>query len=136
VRGDPLFDEPLYVISVAARLAAMHPQTLRMYERRGLVLPRRLANNRRLYSQQDVERLRRIQELTETGLNLTGVERVLALEQTVARMQHEMERMQAQLDAAADQLRREVRLAERSQRHDLVPVQRGLLEVRQRRRRG
>lgn len=136
MRGDPLFDEPLYVISVAARLAAMHPQTLRMYERRGLVLPRRLANNRRLYSQQDVERLRRIQELTETGLNLTGVERVLALEQTVARMQHEMERMQAQLDAAADQLRREVRLAERSQRHDLVPVQRGLLEVRQRRRRG
>jgi MerR family transcriptional regulator, heat shock protein HspR len=134
VRGDPMFDEPLYVISVAARLAAMHPQTLRMYERRGLIVPRRLANNRRLYSQQDVEHLRRIQELTETGLNLTGVERVIALEQTVARMQLEMERMQAQLDAAAARLRREVELAQRAQRRDLVPVQRGMLQVRSKRR--
>jgi MerR family transcriptional regulator, heat shock protein HspR len=129
-----MFDEPLYVISVAARLAAMHPQTLRMYERRGLVIPRRLANNRRLYSQQDVENLRRIQELTETGLNLTGVERVIALEQAMAVMQREMERMQAQLDAAAEHLRREVELAQRAQRRDLVPVQRGMLQVRSRRR--
>ena len=129
-----MFDEPLYVISVAARLAAMHPQTLRMYERRGLVIPRRLSNNRRLYSQQDVENLRRIQELTETGLNLTGVQRVLALEQTVARLQLEMERMQAQLDAAAEHLRREVQLAQRAQRRDLVPVRRGMLQVRDRRR--
>lgn len=132
MRDDPLFNEPLYAISVAARLAAMHPQTLRMYERRGLVIPRRLANNRRLYSQQDVQNLRRIQQLTETGLNLTGVERVLALEQTMAAMQLEMERMRVQLEAAAEEMRREVELATRAQRRDLVPVRRGLLQVRDR----
>ena len=80
---DPLFDRPVYVISVAAELASMHPQTLRTYERRGLVKPKRLPNKRRLYSQHDVERLRRIQELTDTGLNLVGVERVLELESMV-----------------------------------------------------
>ena len=69
------------MISVAAELAGMHPQTLRMYERRGLVHPQRTAKNTRRYSQRDVERLRRIQELTDLGLNLAGVERVLAMEQ-------------------------------------------------------
>jgi MerR family transcriptional regulator/heat shock protein HspR len=110
------------MISIAAELSAMHPQTLRMYERRGLLHPRRSARNTRLYSQQDVERLRRIQELTEVGLNLAGVERVLQLEEQMVELHAEMERMHAQLARAAERLRAEVREAERAQRHELVPV--------------
>jgi len=124
---DPLFDRPVYVISVAAELAAMHPQTLRTYERRGLVTPKRLPNKRRLYSQRDVERLRRIQELTDTGLNLVGVERVLELESVVDQLEGEMESLRDQLSASARRLRDEVRKAERSHRRDLVRVSRGEL---------
>ncbi|NLG64520.1 MAG: MerR family transcriptional regulator [Actinobacteria bacterium] len=119
---DTLFDRPVYVISVAAELASMHPQTLRMYERRGLVAPRRLPNNRRMYSQQDLERLRRIQELTEIGLNLAGVERVLELEHLVASLQADMERLRAEMEEAARRFRKEVQRVEQSHRHDLVPV--------------
>ena len=74
------------MISVAAELAAMHPQTLRLYERRGLLAPQRSAKNTRRYSRDDVARLRRIQELTELGLNLAGVERVLAMEEQLTAM--------------------------------------------------
>jgi MerR family transcriptional regulator/heat shock protein HspR len=73
-------DQGVFMISVAAELAHMHPQTLRIYEARGLIQPKRSPKNTRLYSQRDVERLRRIQRLTAEGLNLAGVERVLALE--------------------------------------------------------
>ena len=73
-------DRGVFMISVAAELADMHPQTLRMYEARGLIAPQRSPKNTRLYSQRDVELLRRIQQLTAEGLNLAGVERVLALE--------------------------------------------------------
>lgn len=73
-------DQGVFMISVAAELAHMHPQTLRMYEARGLIQPKRSPKNTRLYSQRDVERLQRIQQLTAEGLNLAGVERVLALE--------------------------------------------------------
>src|SRR5918999_5199197 len=84
----------VYMISVAAELAEMHPQTLRMYEARGLITPKRSAKNTRLYSQRDVEQLRRIQQMTgEEGLNLAGVETVLELERTVARMRSELARM-------------------------------------------
>src|SRR5919106_1824711 len=76
----------VFMISVAAELAEMHPQTLRMYEARGLITPKRSPKNTRLYSYEDVERLRRIQGMTEEGLNLTGVETVLELEEQVARM--------------------------------------------------
>lgn len=110
------------MISIAAELAAMHPQTLRLYERRGLLQPRRSAKNTRLYSRADVDRLQRIQELTELGLNLAGVERVLALESQMAVMREQMERLQAELDRAADDLRDQVREVERSMRHDLVPA--------------
>jgi MerR family transcriptional regulator/heat shock protein HspR len=120
--ADRLYDKPLFMISIAAELSAMHPQTLRMYERRGLLRPRRSAHNTRLYSQQDVERLQRIQELTEVGLNLAGVERVLQLEEQMAELHAEMERMHAQLARAAERLRDEVREAERAQRHELVAV--------------
>ena len=110
------------MISIAAELAAMHPQTLRLYERRGLVQPQRSAKNTRLYSRADVDRLQRIQELTELGLNLAGVERVLALESQLAVMREQMDRLQAELARAADDLRDQVHQVERSMRHDLVPV--------------
>ena len=83
--------EPLYVISVAAKLVDMHPQTLRMYERVGLVKPARTANNIRLYSDVDIERFRQIQRLTSVGLNLAGVEMVLELLGRMERMRQELE---------------------------------------------
>ena len=110
------------MISIAAELAAMHPQTLRLYERRGLLQPQRSAKNTRLYSRADVDRLQRIQELTERGLNLAGVERVLALESQMAVMREQMARLEAELARAADDLRDQVRQVERSMRHDLVPA--------------
>jgi len=117
-------DRPLFMISVAAELAGMHPQTLRLYERRGLVRPQRTAKNTRRYSQHDVERLRRIQELTELGLNLAGVERVLAMEEQLMTMQRQMQLLQQRLDEAAAAMRREVERVERSHRMELVPVSR------------
>jgi MerR family transcriptional regulator/heat shock protein HspR len=83
----------VFMISVAAELAHMHPQTLRMYEARGLIEPQRSAKNTRLYSQRDVERLRHIQQLTATGMNLAGVEIVLEMEAEVERMKAKLERM-------------------------------------------
>ena len=83
----------VFMISVAAELAQMHPQTLRMYEARGLIEPQRSAKNTRLYSQRDVERLRHIQRLTSEGLNLAGVETVLNMEAEVQRMRAKLERM-------------------------------------------
>jgi MerR family transcriptional regulator/heat shock protein HspR len=128
-------DSPVFLISVAAELAGMHPQTLRMYERRGLVHPGRTAKNTRRYSRHDVERLQRIQRLTETGLNLAGVERVLALEEQMVAMAAELERLQGLLEDAAAQMRREVERVERSHRFDLVPVQRAQIIPLGRRRR-
>jgi MerR family transcriptional regulator/heat shock protein HspR len=88
-------DRGVFMISVAAELAHMHPQTLRIYEARGLISPQRSPKNTRLYSQRDVERLRRIQRMTsEEGLNLAGVETVLELEQRVEQLRGELERMQ------------------------------------------
>jgi MerR family transcriptional regulator/heat shock protein HspR len=84
----------VFMISIAAELAEMHPQTLRMYEARGLIAPKRSPKNTRLYSQRDVERLRRIQRMTsEEGLNLAGVETVLALEERVEKMRGELDRL-------------------------------------------
>ena len=128
---------PLFMISIAAELAAMHPQTLRMYERRGLLRPQRSAKNTRLYSQADVDRLRRIQALTELGLNLAGVERVLELENQMSAMREQMNRLQAELEQAAERLHERVREVERSFRRDLVPVRQNLAIVPlPRRRRG
>jgi MerR family transcriptional regulator/heat shock protein HspR len=83
----------VFMISVAAELAEMHPQTLRIYEARGLIAPKRSPKNTRLYSQRDVERLRRIQEMTAEGLNLVGVETVLELEARLERVRAERDRM-------------------------------------------
>jgi MerR family transcriptional regulator/heat shock protein HspR len=88
----------VFMISVAAELAEMHPQTLRMYEARGLIAPKRSPKNTRLYSQYDVERLRRIQRMTAEGLNLVGVEAVLALEERLEKMKAELERVRGRAE--------------------------------------
>lgn len=102
--------DPVYVISVAAKLVEVHPQTLRLYERLGLVKPARTGNNIRLYSDLDIERLRQIQRLTQAGLNLAGVEMVLDLLERMEAMrrelQREMERRQEQMEREMDRLRR------------------------------
>jgi MerR family transcriptional regulator, heat shock protein HspR len=84
-------EQGVFMISVAAELAHMHPQTLRIYEARGLIQPKRSPKNTRLYSQRDVERLRRIQQLTAEGLNLAGVERVLALERRLRELEGDVD---------------------------------------------
>lgn len=101
------FDRPRYMISVAAELVGMHPQTLRIYEQRGLVNPRRTAGNTRLYSDADVERLRLIQRLTtDLGLNLAGVERVLHMEDELERLRVRMERMEQEMRRSLDEVHR------------------------------
>ncbi|HEX5929171.1 MAG TPA: MerR family transcriptional regulator [Solirubrobacterales bacterium] len=87
----------VFMISVAAELAHMHPQTLRIYEARGLISPQRSPKNTRLYSQRDVQRLQRIQQMTSEGLNLAGVETVLALEERVAKLSRELEQARGRL---------------------------------------
>jgi MerR family transcriptional regulator/heat shock protein HspR len=95
----------VFMISVAAELAEMHPQTLRMYEARGLIEPKRSPKNTRLYSQRDVERLRRIQQMTsEQGLNLAGVETVLALEKQVEKLSADLERMRRRTRELEEQI--------------------------------
>jgi MerR family transcriptional regulator/heat shock protein HspR len=103
-------DRPRYMISVAAELVGMHPQTLRMYEQKGLVTPKRTAGNTRLYSEADLERLRLIQRLTtELGLNLAGVEAVLDLEEQLQRMQTQLERLEREMREAIQQVHRQYR---------------------------
>jgi MerR family transcriptional regulator/heat shock protein HspR len=112
----------VFMISVAAELAEMHPQTLRMYEARGLITPQRSPKNTRLYSQRDVERLRRIQQMTsEEGLNLAGVETVLELERTVERMRSELARMRERAAEMERRFEREVDQVKRSLKAEIVP---------------
>jgi MerR family transcriptional regulator, heat shock protein HspR len=100
-------DRPRYMISVAAELVGMHPQTLRIYEQKGLVNPQRTAGNTRLYSDADVERLRLIQRLTsDWGLNLAGVERVLHMEDELDRLRVRMERMEQEMRRSLDEVHR------------------------------
>jgi MerR family transcriptional regulator, heat shock protein HspR len=114
---------PVFMISVAAELADMHPQTLRMYERRGLVRPRRSSKSTRLYSLADVERLRRIQQLVaECGLNLAGVERVLAMEEQLNALQRRLDQLQAEMNRLAAEAREELEAVHRSYRKELVPL--------------
>jgi MerR family transcriptional regulator/heat shock protein HspR len=113
---------PVFMISVAAELAEMHPQTLRMYERRGLIQPKRSSKSTRLYSMDDVERLRRIQQLVgECGLNLAGVERVMQMEEQLVALQRRLEELQADMEALAMRAREELEAAHRSYRKELVP---------------
>lgn len=118
-------ERPIYMISVAAELVGMHPQTLRMYETKGLVRPHRTPGGTRLYSEADVERLRIVQRLTsELGLNLAGVELVLKLEDELRKAHAQIERLQAQL-------RQEVQNVHRHYRRDLVLVRGERLPERQ-----
>ena len=111
----------VYMISVAAELAGMHPQTLRIYEARGLITPKRSPKNTRLYSQDDVERLRRIQELTtELGMNLAGVERVFELEEEIERMRRRMRALERQAESVQQELRAEIERVRRSFKRELV----------------
>ncbi len=117
-------DRPLFMISVAAELADMHPQTLRMYEARGLIEPQRSPKNTRLYSYEDVERLRRIQELTtELGMNLAGVERVLELEREMERMRSRMRTLERQAERLEQELEQGIERVRRSYLRELVPYE-------------
>jgi MerR family transcriptional regulator/heat shock protein HspR len=117
------------VISVAAELAGVHPQTLRIYERKGLVDPARTSGGSRRYSDADIDQLRRIQELTNEGLNLYGVQRVLKLEAEVARLRKELADVRARAaEAVAD--------AHRQHRRELVPLQQAVAVFESRRRKG
>src|SRR3954468_4961537 len=112
----------VFMISVAAELAEMHPQTLRMYEARGLITPKRSPKNTRLYSQADVERLRRIQQMTsEEGLNLAGVVSVLELEQRLERMRSEMARMRKRAAQMESRMTEELKRLRKSIGGELVP---------------
>jgi MerR family transcriptional regulator/heat shock protein HspR len=113
-RGVPR-DAAVYVISVAAELAGVHPQTLRIYERKGLVEPARTGGGSRRYSDADVAVLRRIQELTSDGLNLAGVKRVLEMEAELERLRAELARVRREAEQAIEE-------AHRQYRRDLVPV--------------
>lgn len=113
-----------FLIGIAAELAGMHPQTLRVYERRGLITPRRTARNTRVYSERDVELLRRIQELSDAGLNLAGIERVLKLEQRLERAERRCRDLRAEMDQMAEDHRRELAEA-RAARGQLVVAVRG-----------
>ena len=110
------FHRAVYVISVAAELAGVHPQTLRIYERKGLVDPARTGGGSRRYSDADIALLQRIQELTNDGLNLAGVKRVLDLEQRIAELEGALDRARNEADVAVDQVHRQYR-------RDLVPLQ-------------
>ena len=117
-------ERPIYMISVAADLVGMHPQTLRIYEQKGLVRPKRTPGNTRLYSEGDLERLRLIQRLTnELGLNLAGVE-------TVLRMQDEMDRLRRQIERLERQLRDEVARVHKSYKRELVLYREPTLSTR------
>src|SRR5213083_1329709 len=108
-------DRPRYMISVAADLVGMHPQTLRIYENKGLIRPKRTAGNTRLYSEADLDWLRLIQQLTnEFGLNLAGVEQVLELQDQVKRMRRRLDRMEREMRTAISEVHRQYR-------RDLVP---------------
>jgi MerR family transcriptional regulator/heat shock protein HspR len=123
-------DRGVFMISVAAKLANMHPQTLRMYEARGLIEPERSPKGTRLYSQDDVEKLRRIQEMTaELGLNLAGVERVLALEQEIEGMHERIAEIELEALRAKVELAEELEQVRRSFRAELVVPYRGSREL-------
>jgi MerR family transcriptional regulator/heat shock protein HspR len=108
-------DRPRYMISVAADLVGMHPQTLRIYENKGLIRPKRTAGNTRLYSEHDLDRLRLIQRLTnELGLNLAGVEHVLRLQDELLHMRRRLDRMEREMRSAINEVHRQYR-------RDLVP---------------
>ena len=123
-------DRALYVISVAAELAGVHPQTLRIYERKGLIEPARTEGRSRRYSERDVALLRRIQELTNEGVSLAGVKKVLELEGELEDARAQIDQLRARLERAREELREAVDKVHRQYRRDLVPVTKAVVRVR------
>ncbi len=121
---DSLGNRAVYVISVAAELSGLHPQTLRIYERKGLLDPARTGGGSRRYSDADIAQLRRIQELTSEGLNLAGVQRVLELEAEVSALRQ-------RLDAALESTQAAVEHAHRQHRRELVPLRQSVVVFRE-----
>jgi MerR family transcriptional regulator, heat shock protein HspR len=117
----------LYIISVAAELAGVHPQTLRIYERKGLIEPHRTQGRSRRYSERDIELLQHIQELTQAGVGLAGVERILELEQQLADARRRVADLEAQVAAGLAAMRDAVEETHRSYRRELVPLPPGTL---------
>lgn len=123
------YDAAVYVISIAAELADMHPQTLRAYERKGLISPKRTEGNTRRYSRRDVERLRLIQHLTrDRGLNLSGVRAVLEIGEQLEAARRRIAELEDMVRRLADQVQEQTRTAERSGQFEIVPAQRGDVE--------
>ncbi|MHB0866185.1 MAG: heat shock protein transcriptional repressor HspR [Thermoleophilia bacterium] len=113
----------LYMISIAAQLAGMHPQTLRIYEQKGLISPARTPKNTRLYSEEDIQRLRYIQRLTtELGMNLAGVMKVIELEQLIDDLHSRIAGLRDDVETATDRLRQEIEAVHKSYRRELVPL--------------
>jgi MerR family transcriptional regulator/heat shock protein HspR len=137
--GDPEPNRGVYMISVAAELAGMHPQTLRIYEARGLITPSRSAGKTRLYSQDDVDRLRRIQAMTsDLGVNLAGVEKVFELEEELGRMRSRMERLQERTTELEREMQQEIERVKKQFRAEVVryePPGNALMPVRRQTRR-
>ena len=123
-------DTRVFLIGIAAELAGMHPQTLRVYERRGLITPRRTARNTRVYSEADVALLRRIQELSEEGLNLAGVERVLRLEQRLERAERRARDLRAEMDQMIEDHRAAVAEARAARGQIVLAGRRGTSLIR------
>jgi MerR family transcriptional regulator/heat shock protein HspR len=122
----------VFVISVAAELSGMHPQTLRIYERKGLIEPYRTPGGTRRYSQADIERLTLIQELTEQGLNLEGVKRVMALQSRIERLEGQVEALRQELSSTRSEAVQAVLDAHRSHRHEIVLRTEMLPDIRRR----
>jgi MerR family transcriptional regulator/heat shock protein HspR len=122
-------DAGVYIISVAAELAGVHPQTLRTYERKGLVTPKRTAGGTRRYSERDVSRVQLIQQLTqEEGINLAGVLRILELEDEIERLERQLERSRREIERVREASREALRAAQRRASTELVLYQRTQIE--------
>ena len=129
---NPDRDRALYVISVAAELAGVHAQTLRIYERKGLIEPQRTQGGSRRYSERDIALLRRIQELTNDGVSLVGVRRILELEDALERSEARVRELDAALDEARRELAAAVEQVHRSYRRELVPLSQAVVRSRRR----
>jgi MerR family transcriptional regulator/heat shock protein HspR len=123
-------DRALYIISVAAELAGVHPQTLRIYERKGLIEPSRTEGRSRRYSDRDIALLQRIQELTNEGVSLVGVRKVLELEAELDDARDRIEELRAEIEQAREELRQAVQEVHRTYRRELVPLSRTVVRAR------
>jgi MerR family transcriptional regulator, heat shock protein HspR len=126
-------ERALYIISVAAELAGVHPQTLRIYERKGLIEPQRTEGRSRRYSDRDIELLQHIQELTNEGVGLAGVKRILELEAALEEAEDEIERLRELVKRARQEITQAEERIHRKYRRDLVPVSKAVVRVQRRR---